>query len=107
MDENDINSKYFEIPKDNNALRQDIKSNKKKYMDHLFSFFTKIESQNVLPEKINVFKFKETNLEIVIKKSSYVPNLKNLLDYYSNIEEYEKCSKINSLILYIESINKD
>ena len=40
--------------------------------------------------------FKSTNLEIVVKKESYEINLKNLIKYFSDIEEYEICTVLNN-----------
>lgn len=108
MDDNDINKKNFEIPNDNKQLKLDIANNKEKYMSFILDNFLQfIKDENNIPEKINLFKFKNTNLEIVVKKESYVSNLNNLLDFYSDIEEYETCKLIKSLITKINNVNED
>jgi len=106
MDENDINKKKFEIPNDNKQLKLDIKNNKEKYMSFILdTFLQSMKDENSIPTKINLFKFKDTNLEVIVKKESYISNLNNLLDFYSNIEEYETCKIIKSLIAKINNIN--
>ena len=100
MDENDINRKKFEIPNDNKQLKLDIKNNKEKYMSFILdTFLQSMKDENSIPEKINLFKFKDTNLEVIVKKESYISNLNNLLDFYSNIEEYETCKIIKTAMI--------
>lgn len=98
-----MGEKKFEIPSDNKLLRDDILKNKKKYMNHVFSVFEEITKTDKFPEKLNLFCFKNTNLEVIIKKESYLSNLNNLLDYYSELEEYELCNTISNLIKYIRN----
>lgn len=108
MDENDINKKKFEIPNDNKQLKLDIKNNKEKYMSFILNtFLQSMKDESSIPTKINLFKFKDTNLEVIVKKESYISNLNNLLDFYSNIEEYETCKVIKSLIVKVNNINED
>ena len=68
------------------------------------SLFAEICEENY-PDKINLFNFKNTNLEVIVKVESYLPNLDNLLDYYTQLEEYEICSTISDLIKYIKRNN--
>lgn len=107
MDENDINAKKIEIPNDNKQLKIDIKNNKEKYMSHIYDTFCKNFQSDKLPTKINFFKFKDTNLEVIVKQESYIRNLENLLDFYSDLEEYEKCKVIKTLIAKLNSENED
>lgn len=102
-----MDAKKYEIPNDNHSLRTDIKSNKDKYMRHIYESFKIINKEQTIPKKINLFKFKNTNLEIIVKEESYVANLKNLLDYYSELEEYELCTVILSTIKYINKNNEN
>ena len=90
----DMSNKIFEIPKDNQTLKKDITNRKKEYMVHIYNSFKQI-SEDSIPAKINVFSFKNTNLEVIIKKESYEINLKNLLKYFSDEEEYEICTVIS------------
>ena len=85
----------FQIPKDNNSLKKDISKRKYEYMKHIYECFKQIDETSI-PDKLNIFCFKSTNLEIVVKKESYVINLKNLIKYFSNIEEYEICTVLNN-----------
>lgn len=98
--------KKFEIPNNNKDLKIDIEKNKRKYMDHVYSIFKEISTDEI-PERVRIFSFNNTNLEVIIKKPSYLPNLQNLLDYYSNIEEYELCNVIKNIINKINNENKD
>lgn len=102
-----MDDKKLEIPNDNHSLREDIKVRKDQYMNHIYESFKKILPDEPIPNKINLFTFKNTNLEIIVKEESYVPNLKNLLDYYSNLEEYEICNVILSTIKYLNKSNKN
>jgi len=102
-----MSSEKFTIPNNNSDLNLDLKNRKPEYMNHIFKVFCEnIEEDNVC-EKIYFFKFSDTNLEIVIKKKNYISNLKNLLDYYVNKEEYENCNIINKLIKIVEVDIKD
>ena len=96
-----MSNDIFTIPKENNELRSDITKRKKKYMMHLVNTFENYIKENRFPSKLNVFKFKETNLEIIIKEKSYISNLENLLDYFVKEEEYEVCQKITNIIRII------
>ena len=102
-----MSNNIFNIPKENNKLRSDIRKRKIKYMLHILEVFSAIcENKNKpLPEKINIFKFNGTNLEVIIKSQSYLTNLENLLEYFTQEEEYEKCSKILSIINHIKNSN--
>lgn len=90
-----MSNKIFQIPKDNIFLKKDIKERKHEYMTHIFECFKKIEKDNI-PDKLNIFAFTNTNLEVIIKKDSYEVNLKNLIDYFSDLEEYEFCNVLNN-----------
>ena len=101
-----MSSEKFTIPNNNSDLNLDLKNRKPEYMNHIFKVFCEnIEEDNVC-EKIYFFKFSDTNLEIVIKKKNYISNLKNLLDYYVNKEEYENCNIINKHIIGIHNYEK-
>ena len=89
-----MSNKIFKIPKDNQTLKKDITKRKKEYMTHIYNSFKQISEENI-PNKINVFNFQDTNLEVIVKKESYEINLKNLLKYFSDEEEYEICTVIS------------
>jgi len=103
-----MDNKIFKIPKDNNSLKKDIKKRKEEYMRHVYECFKQINEEQI-PERLNVFSFNDTKLEVVIKKESYEINLKNLINYFSDIEEYEICTVLNSKLntLNKNSNNKD
>ena len=91
----------FTIPSDNIKLEYDLKENKSKYMDHIYKSFCKKftpNKQNTLPDKIELFVFSDTTLQVIIKREHYKATLENLLDYYIEIEEYEKCNKLKKII---------
>ena len=100
-----MNTDIFVIPKDNALLDADIKSRKEKYMNHVLYTFKKILTDEPIPKKITLFKFKNTNLEVVVKCASYIANLKNLQDYYIVDEHYENCKLIKDIINKIENMN--
>lgn len=93
------------IPKENDELNADIKANKEKYMKHILKCFSELVKDSPIPLKISLFKFRNTNLEIVVKQESYIPNLQNLLDYYIELEKYENCTIIKDIIKEIENMN--
>ena len=98
-----MSNKIFKIPKDNKDLKKDITKRKKEYMLHVYECFKEINDNNI-PPKINVFSFNATNLEIIIKKESYIINLQNLIDYFTEIEEYEMCTV---LVHKLKALNKN
>ncbi len=100
-----MNEDIFVIPKDNESLDADIKSRKSNYMNHILETFESIDFIKNAPEKITLFRFKNTNLEVVVKSESYIANLQNLLDYYIELEEYESCASIKDIINKIENMN--
>tara|TARA_B100002019_G_scaffold110770_1_gene95280 strand:+ start:13668 stop:13979 length:312 start_codon:yes stop_codon:yes gene_type:complete len=102
-----MSSEKFTIPNNNSDLDIDLKNRKPEYMEHIFNTFCDNIEDGKVCEKIYFFKFSDTNLEILIKKKNYISNLKNLLDYYVSIEEYEKCNIINKLIKIVEVDIKD
>jgi hypothetical protein len=102
-----MSSEKFTIPKDNDKLDEDIKNRKKEYMNHIFEIFVKSISEKKVLSQVNIFKFEDTNLEVIIKKAQYESNLKNLLEYMIEIEDYEKCSIINNLLKIVEIDSKD
>ena len=103
-----MDNKIFKIPKDNNSLKKDIKKRKEEYMRHVYECFKQISDEHI-PERLNVFSFNDTKLEVVIKKESYEINLKNLINYFSSIEEYEICTVLTNKLntLSKDSKNKD
>ena len=103
-----MSNEIFNIPKENSKLRNDIKKRKKKYMLHILEAFSVIsENKKVIPDKINLFKFDGTNLEVIVKRKSYITNLENVLDYFTQQEEYELCSKLQKIITYIKNNNNE
>ena len=100
-----MSTDIFIIPEDNVALDADIKSRKAKYMDHILYIFEKHLCEESLPKKLSLFKFKNTNLEVIVKCDNYIPNLQNLQDYYIVLEDFEKCSIIKNIINKIEKLN--
>lgn len=99
----------FKIPKDNNLLKKDISKRKKEYMIHLYQHFKEMDITKEIPKKLNVFMFSGTNLQVIIKEASYIVNIKNLIDYFSSIEEYEICTVLNNKLSFFikNSNNKD
>lgn len=90
------------IPSQTDSFEYDIKKRKNKYMDHIYnSFTTKIVVGSEIPEKIYLFRFKDTNLEVLVKNEDFIINLENLMKYYIELEMYENCSNIAKLIKYI------
>lgn len=90
------------IPSQTDSFEYDIKKRKNKYMDHIYNSFTKeIVVGSKIPEKIYLFRFKDTNLEVLVKTEDFIINLENLMKYYIELEMYENCSNIAKLIKYI------
>ncbi len=90
------------IPSQTDSLEYDLKKRKEEYMDYIYELFTKkIVFNSNIPEKIYLFKFKDTNLEVLIKKEDFIINLENLMNYYIELEMFENCSNIAKLIKYI------
>jgi hypothetical protein len=103
-----MGNKVFKIPNDNQILKKDIAKRKSVYMLHVYECFKQI-TEDGIPSKINVFSFNDTNLEVIIKKESYTVNLKNLIKYFTDIEEYEICTVLSNKLkaLNKNSNNKD
>jgi hypothetical protein len=103
-----MSNKTFKIPNDNQILKKDITKRKSEYMLHIYECFKQISHDNI-PNKINVFSFDDTNLEVIIKKESYIVNLNNLIKYFTDIEEYEICTVLSNKLkaLNKNSNNKD
>ena len=90
------------IPSQTDSLEQDLKRRKEEYMDHIYELFKKkIVFNSDIPEKIYLFKFEDTNLEVLIKKEDFIINLENLTNYYIELEMFENCSYIAKLINYV------
>ena len=93
MDEN-----ILIISSDNKKLAEDLKKNKHIYMDQVYNcFVAELSNPKSTPRKIKVFKFKDTELQVIIKSANYLANLENILTYYINQEDYEKCSTVNKI----------
>ena len=98
-----MESKLLHIPSDSFALETELKQKKSKYMDHIYKVFNEHFTENKLTEtKLKMFKFRGTNLIVVLKNTHYEENLKNLLDYYIIDEQYEKCELIKNIIISLE-----
>ena len=93
MDEN-----LLIISSDNKKLDDDLKINKNIYMEQVYNCFVReVHNSDTTPTKIKVFKFKDTDLQVIIKSDNYLANLENILNYYIKQEDYEKCSIINEI----------
>jgi hypothetical protein len=95
----------FIIPSENARLESDLKTNKDKYMNHIYDSFRKNITKHdptTLPPKLELFNFSETSLQVIIKKEHYKITLENLLDYYIKTEEYEKCNFIKNILINIK-----
>lgn len=100
-----MSDEKFIIPTDNVRLENDLKTNKDKYMNHIYETFSKNitnGSFTTLPPKLELFNFSETSLQVIIKKEHYQATLQNLLDYYITKEEYEKCNFIKIILSNID-----
>jgi hypothetical protein len=51
-----------------------------------------------------LFSFDNTELQVIVKKASYIANIENAIKKYTEEEEYEKCAKLLNLI---DIINKN
>ena len=90
-----MDSNIITIPSTNSELDVDLSKNKEKYMNFIYEEFEKLLKLDVLPKHIKIFNFSGTDLQVIVRKSNYISNIDNLLNYYINTEEYEKCSKLN------------
>lgn len=100
-----METELLTIPTDNTDLELELKNKKKVYMDHVLFQFQKIEKENKLPNKISLFKFENTNLEVIVLSKSYIKTLENLMEFYIHLEEFENCKLIKSLINKIDNMN--
>lgn len=100
-----MSNNTFSIPNKYSDMDSFLKNNKKEIMIHVFKCFKSHTNKdfNIDSAKITIFNFENTNLVVVVKHEHYEKVLKNLLDYMSNIEEYEICSFINKIINNISS----
>jgi hypothetical protein len=93
-----MEEKILKIPSDNKLLEDDLKKNIKKYIDQIFVRFTEDITVNHIPESIKLFSFDNTELQVIVKKASYIANIENAIKKYTEEEEYEKCAKLLNLI---------
>jgi hypothetical protein len=73
-------------------------------MDNVYNKFTEELQQKCIPDSIRMFSFKNTDLQIIVKKESYIANIELIKNHYIQEEEYEKCAKLNKLI---DNINRN
>jgi hypothetical protein len=97
-----MSSKLIELPSVYAKLESDLSTNKSTYMDYIYDTIESKYKNNKLPNKIPLFKFKNTNLVIVITNDHMKVVLQNLLDYYIEIELYEKCNLLKEIINNID-----
>tara|TARA_B100000900_G_C20555290_1_gene706548 strand:- start:640 stop:933 length:294 start_codon:yes stop_codon:yes gene_type:complete len=97
-----MSSKLIELPSVYATLESDLSKNKPMYMDYIYDTIESKYKNNKLPNKIPLFKFKNTNLVIVITNDHMSVVLQNLLDYYIEIELYEKCNLLKEIINNID-----
>lgn len=98
--------KILHIPSDSFALETELKQKKSKYMDHIYKVFeSNFTNNQITSKKLKMFQFRGTNLVVILNQSHFQPNLKILLDYYIELEEFEKCKVINNIINYINNDN--
>ena len=93
----------FYIPNENSLLEKDILARKKDYINQVYNIFKDSVEMNNIPDKLHIFKFENTNLEVVVKRAAYNANLQNLLDYYIELELYEKCNYIKNIINIVKT----
>jgi len=92
-----MDSNIITIPSTNGELDADLSKNKDKYIDFIYGEFERMETLKQLPEHVKIFNFKETDLQVIVRKTNYVSNIDNLLEHYITKEEYEKCNTLNKL----------
>lgn len=97
-----MSAKLIELPSVYNELESALSKNKSTYMDYIYDRLKSQYKNNKLPKKISLFKFKDTNLVIIITTEHLPSVLQNLLDYYIESELYEKCSFLNKIINNID-----
>ena len=97
-----MSSKLIELPSVYATLESDLSKNKSMYMDYIYDTIESKYKNNKLPNKIPLFKFKNTNLVIVITNDHMSVVLQNLLDYYIEIELYENCNLLKEIINNID-----
>ena len=94
----------MEIPSDYNTLESDVQTNKSKYMDQQFNVFESVfTSFTELPDKVPVYRFHDTQLEVVITYDKYQENLQNLLNHYLTTEQFERCDSIQKWLSLIKT----
>ena len=92
-----MDSNIIKIPSTNSELDDDLSKNKGKYMDFIYEKFIEILKINDIPTQVKIFNFEKTDLQVIVKYPNYISNIDNLLNYYINKEEYEKCNKLAKL----------
>ena len=84
-----MEEKILKIPSDNKLLEDDLKKDIKKYIDQIFIRFTEDITINHIPDSIKLFSFDNTELQVIVKKASYIANIENAIKKYTEEEEYE------------------
>ena len=94
-----MSSDILKIPSSYSQLDQDLKKNKLKYMNYIYDLIiSETEDDKITKEKINVFKFENTNLIVSIASNHYKEVVDNLLNYYIKLELFENCNKLKRII---------
>ena len=102
-----MSSKVLQIPSDSFALETELKQKKSKYIEHIYKTFKEHFIDNkITATKLNIYKFRGTSLVVILKNTQYKTNLENILDYYIEEEEYEKCELIKNILASLK-ITKD
>lgn len=98
-----MKSELLTIPSDRFALETELKQKKSKYMEQVYHVFeTNYIDETIAKKKLKVFQFLGTNLIVILKDTQYKANLKNILDYYIEDEQYEKCELLKNILANIE-----
>jgi len=94
-----MESNIIELETEIHNLESDIKKNKNTYMDHIYEVILKnVKDHKFIRKRISLFKFKNTNLMVIVSEHQYKLMCENLLQYYIDIESYEKCSKLYKIV---------
>lgn len=86
---------YYILPFDFKEQLSFIRKYKNDMMEQIINSIEYAIS-NKLPY-IEVFQFKNSNFVVILKDRDYLPNLNHVLEYCTEQELYELCSKIKKL----------
>jgi len=93
------------LPSDHSQMELYVRNNKVKLMEQVI-FSINYALINNLPS-IEVFKFQKSDFIVVLDRSTFDENIKNIYDFYIQNELYELCDRVIGVQKLLNSHEKE